>query len=122
MKRRRGYDPMMCPQRYHTWSQKLREHGFEGAGDYWWDWSGREYSLISALEVVALRESYARMKEQARAIGARFAVMAEELKPAIEALREAMRPLAEAGLLIARSPEFRRLAAMAADDEGSREH
>ena len=31
MSRRIGYDPMMCPQQYHTWSQKLHEHGFEEA-------------------------------------------------------------------------------------------
>ena len=80
---RRFYDPMMCPQRYHAWSEKFREHGFEGAGDYWWDWSGREYSLISALEVTVLRESYDRMGEQVRAIGTQFARMAEEMKPAI---------------------------------------
>lgn len=104
---RRFYDPMMCPQRHHTWSQKLREHGFEGAGDYWWDRSGRRYSLISALEVVLIRESYERVGEQVRAIGTRFARMAEQVKPAIAAFFEAIN-----------TPEMQRLAAMAADDEG----
>ena len=99
MTRRIGYDPMMCPQRYHAWRQKLREHGFEGAGDYWRDWSGREYSLISAVEVVALRESYARMGERVRVLGAEFARMAEALKPTIASFFEAID-----------TPEMRRLA------------
>lgn len=84
----RRYDPMMQPHFYHLWSGYLREHGYEGAGDYWISPTGRPHSFLSACETVYLSQAPARLLTVLQDVSHAFLKIARANAPAIRAFHE----------------------------------